>query len=765
MKLNLPVLLLNGTVLMPNDEIKLEFNDELSKNIIDESEYFHDKKIFIVTKLSLEEDISIMDLPSIGTIAKITRKLKLPNGNIRINIKGVERGYVIEYLNPSPNMIESFVSSFSTEEIKGEIKDGLIRKLYSELEEYIEKVPYVSNGILSLISGIDDLGKITDIMASNLSMDNFKKFSYLMETNSIKRAEMLLEYIDKEEQLFNIEEKIDTKVKKEIDKDQKDFYLKSKIELLKRELGEISPKEEEVEKLKLKINNLNVNDTIKEKLLYELNRYYEMSNISPELSVVRNYIETMISLPWGIYTEDIEDLSLIKEYLDKTHYGLDEIKDRIIEYLAIKKHSSMLKSPILCLVGPPGVGKTTLAYSIAKSMNRNFVKISVGGVDDEAIIKGHIRTYLGATCGKIIDGIKRAKSSNPVFLIDEIDKMSSNYKGDPNSALLEVLDPNQNKYFKDNYIEEEFDLSKVIFITTANDINDIPLTLRDRLEIINIKYYTEYEKVEIVKKYLIPSICKNHGISNIKISDENIINIIRHYTKESGLRQLERMISKIVRKIVMDSLLSSKRASKTVFNIKKYLGEYIYDTNNTINDIGVVNGLAYSTYGGDVIQVETTYYDGEGNIIITGDLGNTMLESAKVALSYIKANYKEFNIDKKIFKSDIHINVPNSKIKKDGPSAGVTITTSIISSLSNFKISNEVAMTGEITLRGNVLKVGGIKEKIMGAYINNIKIVFIPFSNMNDLNKIPNDIKDKMTFVPVKNYKEIYNYLKKHNDI
>lgn len=765
MKLNLPVLLLNGTVLMPNDEIKLEFNDELSKNIIDESEYFHDKKIFIVTKLSLEEDISIMDLPSIGTIAKITRKLKLPNGNIRINIKGVERGYVIEYLNPSPNMIESFVSSFPTEEIKGEIKDGLIRKLYSELEEYIEKVPYVSNGILSLISGIDDLGKITDIMASNLSMDNFKKFSYLMETNSIKRAEMLLEYIDKEEQLFNIEEKIDTKVKKEIDKDQKDFYLKSKIELLKRELGEISPKEEEVEKLKLKINNLNVNDTIKEKLLYELNRYYEMSNISPELSVVRNYIETMISLPWGIYTEDIEDLSLIKEYLDKTHYGLDEIKDRIIEYLAIKKHSSMLKSPILCLVGPPGVGKTTLAYSIAKSMNRNFVKISVGGVDDEAIIKGHIRTYLGATCGKIIDGIKRAKSSNPVFLIDEIDKMSSNYKGDPNSALLEVLDPNQNKYFKDNYIEEEFDLSKVIFITTANDINDIPLTLRDRLEIINIKYYTEYEKVEIVKKYLIPSICKNHGISNIKISDENIINIIRHYTKESGLRQLERMISKIVRKIVMDSLLSSKRASKTVSNIKKYLGEYIYDTNNTINDIGVVNGLAYSTYGGDVIQVETTYYDGEGNITITGDLGNTMLESAKVALSYIKANYKEFNIDKKIFKSDIHINVPNSKIKKDGPSAGVTITTSIISSLSNFKISNEVAMTGEITLRGNVLKVGGIKEKIMGAYINNIKIVFIPFSNMNDLNKIPNDIKDKMTFVPVKNYKEIYNYLKKHNDI
>ena len=580
-------------------------------------------------------------------------------------------------------MIESFVSSFPTEEIKGEIKDGLIRKLYSELEEYIEKVPYVSNGILSLISGIDDLGKITDIMASNLSMDNFKKFSYLMEPNSIKRAEMLLEYIDKEEQLFNIEEKIDTKVKKEIDKDQKDFYLKSKIEFLKRELGEISPKEEEVEKLKLKINNLNVNDTIKEKLLYELNRYYEMSNISPELSVVRNYIETMISLPWGIYTEDIEDLSLIKEYLDKTHYGLDEIKDRIIEYLAIKKHSSMLKSPILCLVGPPGVGKTTLAYSIAKSMNRNFVKISVGGVDDEAIIKGHIRTYLGATCGKIIDGIKRAKSSNPVFLIDEIDKMSSNYKGDPNSALLEVLDPNQNKYFKDNYVEEEFDLSKVIFITTANDINDIPLTLRDRLEIINIKYYTEYEKVEIVKKYLIPSICKNHGINNIKISDENIINIIRHYTKESGLRQLERMISKIVRKIVMDSLLSSKRASKTVSNIKKYLGEYIYDTNNTINDIGVVNGLAYSTYGGDVIQVETTYYDGEGNITITGDLGNTMLESAKVALSYIKANYKEFNIDKKIFKSDIHINVQNSKIKKDGPSAGVTITTSIISSLSS----------------------------------------------------------------------------------
>lgn len=765
MKYNLPVILLNGTILMPEDEIKLEFSDELSKNIIDESEYFHNNKVFIATKISLEENIVLKDLPFIGTIAKITRKLELPNGKIRVVLKGIERAKVIEYLNPNKNEIEAFVSSFDKEKISSEMKDGIIRKLLMELDNYIKKVPYMSNSLLSRISDLKDLSKITDIIVCNLPLDNTKKLRYLLESSSVKRTEMILEDMYKEEQLFNIEKNIDTKVKKELDKDQKDFYLKEKIKLLKKELGQISPKEEEITILKQKIDKLNVNNKIKNKILYELDRYENMSNISPELSIVRNYIDLMINLPWNIETKDIEDINVIKESLDESHYGLDEVKRRIIEYLVVKKFSKNVESPIICLVGPPGVGKTTLAYSIAKSMGRKFVKVSVGGVDDEAIIKGHIRTYLGSTYGKIIDGIKRAQSSNPVFLIDEIDKMCSNYKGDPNSALLEVLDINQNKYFKDNYVEEEYDLSKVLFVTTANDISLIPLALRDRLEVINIEGYTEYEKLAITRKYLIPTICENHGIKEIKISDDEILKIIRNYTKESGVRELERMISKIARKIIMNKVITNKRLSLNVNDVEKYLGKSIYDDSTFVDDIGVVNALACTNYGGDVIQIETNYYEGNGNLIVTGALGEVMVESSKIALSYIKANYKLFNIDKKIFENDIHINVPNIALKKEGPSAGITIATSIISALTNLNINNKVAMTGEITLRGNVLRVGGLKEKIIGAYINNINTIFIPHSNVCDLDTIPMEIKNKIKFIPVKKYDEVFNYLKENKNV
>ena len=468
----------------------------------------------------------------------------------------------------------------------------------------------------------------------------------------------------------------------------------------------------------------------------------------------------MISLPWDNYTSDIEDFNLIRKNLDKSHYNLDEVKLRIIEYLAVKKHSEKIDTPIICLVGPPGVGKTTLAYSIAKSIGRKFVKISVGGVDDEAIIKGHIRTYIGSSPGKIIDGIKRAKSSNPVFLIDEIDKMSSNYKGDPRSALLEVLDSNQNKYFKDNYIEEEYDLSNVLFITTANNIEMVPEELKDRLEIIHINGYTELEKLEIVKKHLIPIICSRHGIKNIKITDEQIINIIRYYTKESGLRELERLISKIVRKIVTDKVIGNKKIALSIKNIEDYLGKRIYSKEEIISEIGVINSLVYTNYGGDITSIEVNHYEGNGNIILTGSLGDVMLESAKIALSYIKANNKLFNIDYNVFKDDIHINIPNIAIKKEGPSAGVSITTAIISALSNLSISKNIAFTGEITLRGNILKIGGLKEKVIGAYINNIDTIFIPHSNISDLDSIPMEIKNKIKFIPVKKYEEVYNYLK-----
>ena len=759
MKFDLPVIVLRGTILLPDSEIKLEYDDNISKSILEESQLFHDNNLLVVTQNNIDQNILINELPIIGTIAHIQTKLELPNGKVRITLKGIKRAKVVEYLNISQNSIEAIVSYIKVPAIDDETNIAILRKLNLELENYINKVPYMSNSLLSLISNTNDLNKITDIIVNYLPIDVSRKLEFLYEINPIRRTEMILEDMYKEEQLFNIEKNIDTKVRKELDDDEKNFYLKEKIRKLKDELGEVSSKEEEIEVLKDKLDKLDVNEEIKNKILYEIDKYENMSNLSPEISTVKSYIDYMLSIPWNIYTKEIEDLNTIKNTLDKSHFGLNSVKERILEYLAVKKYSESVNSPIICLVGPPGVGKTTLAYSIAESMGRNFTKISVGGVDDEAIIKGHTRTYLGATPGKIIDGMRRAKSSNPVFLIDEIDKMSNKYKGDPSSALLEVLDSTQNKYFKDNYIEEEYDLSNVIFITTANNTDLISNELKDRLEIIDIDGYTELEKTSIAKEYLIPKICLNHGIKNIQISDEKILEIIRYYTKEAGVRELERLISKIVRKIVTNKVINNKKLVLKINDIELYLGKRIYELQEIMSEIGTSNSLVCTNFGGDISSIEVSHYKGKGNITLTGSLGDVMLESAKVALSYIKSNYKLFNIDYKVFDNDIHINTPNISIKKEGPSAGVAITTAIISDLCNLKIKNNIAFTGEITLRGNILKVGGIKEKVIGAYINNIDTIFIPYLNIKDLDEVPKEIKDKIKFIPVKNYEEIYKYL------
>ena len=756
MKFNLPVIVLKGTILFPEAELKLEFDDSVSKNILEESELFHDSNLLVVTQSGIEQNILINELPMIGTIANIKSKLELPNGKIRIILKGIKRAQVVEYLNMSEDSLESIVSDVRKYYINEETNTGLLRKLNLELENYINKVPYTSNSLLSLISDETDLNKITDVIVNYLPLEADRKFQYLFEINPTKRTEMILKDMYKEEQLFNIEQNIDTKVKKELDDNEKTFYLKERIKQLKDELGEISPKEDEINLLRNKLYNLELDDKIYEKISYEIDKYESMSSLSPEISIVKNYIDYMLSLPWNISTQDIEDFEVIKDNLNKSHFGLNIVKDRILEYLAVKKHSNLVNSPIICLVGPPGVGKTTLAKSIADSIGRNFTKISLGGVDDEAIIKGHTRTYLGATPGKIIDGMRRAKSSNPVFLLDEIDKMSNKYKGDPASALLEVLDSTQNKYFKDNYIEEEYDLSNVLFIATANNIDSVSNELKDRLEIINIDGYTELEKISIAKEYLIPKICLSHGVKNIKITDDNILDIIRYYTKEAGVRELERLISKIVRKIVTNKVMNSKKLTLTIRSIEEYLGKRIYDNNIINNEIGISNSLVCTNFGGDISTIESNHYKGSGKLILTGSLGNVMLESAEVSLSYIKSNYKLFNIDYKVFNDDIHINIPNIAIKKDGPSAGVAITMSLISNLSNLKVRNNIAFTGEITLRGNILKVGGIKEKVIGAYINNIDTIFIPKANINDLDDIPKEIKNKIKFIPVKNFIDIY---------
>ena len=583
---------------------------------------------------------------------------------------------------------------------------------------------------------------------------------------------MILEDIYKEEQIFELEREIDDRVKKKLDEAQREFILREKIKVIKEELNEKTIKENDLDSLKEKLNLLDAPSKIKTKIELEIKRYESLQPTSPEINITRNYIEWLLDLPWNKHTIDNDDLLDVKDILDKSHNGLENVKTRIVEYLAVKQVTNSLRAPIICLVGPPGVGKTSLAKSIANSMHRKFVKMSVGGVNDEAELIGHRKTYIGASPGRIISSIKKAKSSNPVFLIDEIDKMVKNFKGDPASVLLEILDPEQNKYFSDNYIEEEYDLSKVMFIATANYIEGIPEALKDRLEIVELSGYTEYEKLEIAKSHLLPNICKEHGLNynSIVIKDEVILKIIRNYTKEAGVRELNRILSSIIRKIVTSLATSKIKSNKFIIDNKKiieYIGKprYIDNAKNRKTKIGVVNALAYTPFGGDVLPVEVNYFKGSGKLILTGSIGDVMKESATVALNYIKSNYKKYNIKyEELINNDIHIHIPDTAVSKDGPSAGVTLTTAIISAFNKLKIDCSIAMTGEITLRGEILPIGGLKEKSIAATRNNIKKIIIPYENEKDLEEIPLEVKNNIEFILVKKYDEIYKKLEVNNE-
>ena len=770
-KTDLPVILLRGIILLPNNDIRLEFDNDVSKNIIDIAELFHDNNILVVSQNDpLEESPNIDELPKIGVIAKISHKMELPNGKTRIIITGIKRAKIYEYLNlnKTSEVLEAIVSEIEDESLDIKEEKTLTRKLYRELENYIKTVPYTSNSILSLIVNISSLSKMTDMVVPNLPIDLDRMHKYLKETSSYKRLQMILGDIYSDKEMFAIEKKLDVKIREELDNTQKEYMLREKIKLMKRELGDNSVKEDEVESLKGKIENLEAPTNIKNRLKKELNRLESLTQMSPEINIVENYINWLLDLPWSKETDDNNNLNTVKNILDQSHYGLEKVKNRIIEYLAVKQMTNSLRGPIICLVGPPGVGKTTLAFSIAKAINRNFVKMSVGGVNDEAEIKGHRRTYLGANPGRIIQGMKKAKSINPVFLIDEIDKMTKDIKGDPASTLLEVLDPEQNKYFSDNFIEEDYDLSKVMFIATANYIENIPEPLKDRMEIIELSGYTEFEKLDISRKHLIPKSIKEHGIkdSNIEFDDDVLLFIIRYYTKEAGVRELERLISTISRKVVMNILKKNDKElvvkiSKN--NIDAYLGKkkYNFNSNEKAFQIGVVNGLAYTSYGGDTLPIEVSFYKGKGNLVLTGSLGDVMKESAQIALSYIKCNYEHFEINyDDLVNNDIHIHVPDGAVPKDGPSAGITLTTALISAFSKLKVPKKIAMTGEITLRGSILPIGGLKEKSIGAYRNGIKYIFIPKENLRDLDEIPKEIKEKITYIPVINYKEVYKKIK-----
>lgn len=752
---NLPIIFLRDVVLFPYNELRIELSTDLERNILDISEKKYDNHLLLINlNDSLEERPNIRKLPKIGVLGKIKTKLELPNGIIRLVVVGLDRVEILNYIENDDSSYEAFVKQtkeYDYDELEG---IALKRILLKDLNDYIELSANISNNVIGRINGINSLSRLSDIIVAELPLDYLNKVKYIEICNAMARIKNIIRDLNREMETIKLENKIDDDLKEKLDEEQRNYILKEKIKLIKEEINEVDIKDNDIVKLNSKINEGDYPDYIKERINEELNRYELTSPTSPEMSIIRSYIDWLASLPWNKSTKDNKDIDDIRDRLNNTHFGLNDVKDRIIEYIAVSKIKKKNKCPILCLIGPPGVGKTTMAKSIANALNKKFVKISVGGVHDEGEIVGHRRTYIGASPGRIISGLKRVGVNNPVFLIDEIDKLTKDYKGDPASALLDVLDKEQNSGFIDNYIEEEVDLSNVLFILTGNDEDKIPDALKDRLEIINLPSYTTHEKEDIVKNYIIPKYEEYYDIK-LHLTSDDINEIIIHYTREAGVRQLERCIDKIFRKILIDGESDDN-------SVKDYLGNYKYRTilNEKDSYIGVINALGYTPYGGCIQKTTVLSYPGCGNISLTGMLGDVVKESAYVAISYIKANSYIMEIDNKVFlDKDFHIHFEGAAISKDGPSAGLAIMTSLISLLKQKPIDSSVSMTGEITLRGKVLPVGGIKEKILAAINNNIKTIYVPIDNKEDVKLIPKELIKGIKIKYINNYLELYNDL------
>ena len=759
---NLPLLPLRDVVIYPNMVVPLFVGRDLSIKSLDDSMKNHDKNIVLVTQKSAEIDQpELKDLYSVGTVANILQLLKLPDGTMKVLVEGTSR-VRIDKIESNEKLSCTFSNIDNEDSVSDNQYDALFRTLEDTFSNYVKLNKKVPPEVISSITGIDDLSKLADSIAAHMTLKLDEKQKVLELLDIKKRCEYLIKAMEGELDILHVEKKIRSRVKQQMEKSQREYYLNEQMKAIQKELGEIGDESSDLDQLLKKINNLNLPSDAKDKAISEFNKLKMMSPMSAEATVVRNYLDILISLPWNLSTEISTDMNNATDILEEDHHGLEKIKERILEYLAVTKRVNKIRGPILCLVGPPGVGKTSLAKSIARATTRKFIKMSLGGVRDEAEIRGHRKTYIGSMPGKIMQNLAKVKTNNPLFLLDEIDKMAMDFRGDPSSALLEVLDPEQNNVFNDHYLEVDFDLSNIMFIATANTTDTIPAPLLDRMEIIRLPGYTENEKLEIAKKYLVPKQFKLNGLKNkeLSIPVQTIKDIIISYTREAGVRSLDREINKICRKAVKNILMSNKKAIKLIpSQIEDYLG--VKRFSSMICDkkdmVGQANGLAWTSVGGEMLRIECVAMTGKGKVTQTGQLGDVMQESIKAAITVVKTRTAFLGIDIDQFdNNDIHIHVPEGATPKDGPSAGITMALAVASTLSSIPIRSDIAMTGEITLRGEVLEIGGLKEKLLAALRSGIKDVIIPKDNEKDLRDMPKVILDKIKIHPVKFVDEVF---------
>lgn len=761
----MPVIPLRGISIFPTMVIHFDVGREKSVSALEHA-MLSDQTVFLVTQKNSETDLPTpADFFQFGTVARIKQMLRLPGNAIRVLVEGVSRGRISEMVHEVPYFrahIEYIPEPVDQNEDPK--VEALRRAVFNQFVEYVEVSQKLTPEILPGIEAIASAGRLADIITSNLELKIEEKQQILESVDLIERLERVSEFLKRENEVLKIEQEISMKVKNRINENQREYYLREQMKTIQGELGQDESIEEEVEGWLEQLDALKLEPKTHEKVEKEIKRMLRIQPASADASVLRSYIECVLELPWNKATEDKIDLKNTKKILDADHYGLEKVKDRILEYLAVMSLSEDFKGPIICLVGPPGVGKTSIGRSIARSIGREFVRMSLGGVHDEAEIRGHRRTYVGAIPGRIITSIRDVGVNNPVFLLDEIDKVASDYRGDPASALLEVLDPEQNKDFKDHYLDLPFDLSRVLFITTANSTDTIPRPLLDRMEVITLTGYTEEEKVKIAQKHLIPKQIKENGLQKkqINISESAVRNVINYYTRESGVRNLEREIGSICRKAARKVVESKSKKDAsfrvTAGNLESYLGKKktSYDIIEGGNEIGVTTGMAWTAVGGDTLFIETTVMKGTGKLVLTGQLGDVMQESAKAGLSVIRARSEKLGIDEEFYKNrDIHVHIPEGATPKDGPSAGVTMCTSMISALTETPVRKDLAMTGEITLRGKVLPVGGIKEKVIAAHRAGVKKVLLPKDNMKDIDELPQNVRKDLEFRSIETIDEV----------